>query len=64
MAGYMVYWPQDRVKELQKAGDEGPCPDACDYLGESGGYCISNYFNKEEILCDGASFCGTSGTRL
>ena len=24
MAGYMVYWPQDRVKELQKAGDEGP----------------------------------------
>lgn len=24
MAGYMVYWPQDRVKELQKAGDAGP----------------------------------------
>ena len=24
MAGYIVYWPQDRVKELQKAGDTGP----------------------------------------
>lgn len=24
MIGYMVYWPQDRVKELQKAGDTGP----------------------------------------
>lgn len=24
MPGYMVYWPQDRVKELQKAGDTGP----------------------------------------
>ncbi len=24
MAHYMVYWPQDRVKELEKAGDRGP----------------------------------------
>ena len=24
MIGYMVYWPQDRVKELEKAGDTGP----------------------------------------
>lgn len=24
MPGYMVYWPQDRVKELEKAGDIGP----------------------------------------
>ncbi len=24
MIGYMVYWPQDRVKEIQKAGDTGP----------------------------------------
>lgn len=24
MAGYMVYWPQDRVQELKKAGDCGP----------------------------------------
>ena len=24
MPGYMVYWPQDRVKELEKAGDTGP----------------------------------------
>lgn len=24
MAYYMVYWPQDRVDELQKAGDTGP----------------------------------------
>lgn len=24
MAYYMVYWPQDRVKELRKAGDKGP----------------------------------------
>jgi len=24
MAGYMVYWPQDRVKELKKEGDTGP----------------------------------------
>lgn len=24
MAYYIVYWPQDRVNELQKAGDEGP----------------------------------------
>lgn len=24
MAGYMTYWPQDRVRELQKAGDTGP----------------------------------------
>lgn len=24
MPGYMVYWPQDRVRELQRAGDAGP----------------------------------------
>lgn len=24
MPGYMVYWPQDRVKEIQKSGDTGP----------------------------------------
>ena len=24
MAGYMVCWPQDRWKEIQKAGDVGP----------------------------------------
>ena len=24
MAGYMVYWPQDRWKEIKKAGDAGP----------------------------------------
>ena len=24
MAHYMVYWPQDRVEELKKAGDRGP----------------------------------------
>ena len=24
MIGYIVYWPQDRVKEIQKAGDAGP----------------------------------------
>lgn len=24
MPGYMVYWPQDRVNEIQKAGDVGP----------------------------------------
>lgn len=24
MPAYMVYWPQDRLKELQKAGDTGP----------------------------------------
>lgn len=24
MAGYIVYWPQDRVRELEKAGDSGP----------------------------------------
>lgn len=24
MPGYMVYWPRDRVKEIQKAGDTGP----------------------------------------
>lgn len=24
MPGYMVYWPQDRVKELERAGDTGP----------------------------------------
>ncbi len=24
MPGYIVYWPQDRVKELERAGDTGP----------------------------------------
>ena len=24
MAYYTVYWPQDRVEELKKAGDTGP----------------------------------------
>lgn len=24
MAYYMVYWPQDRVEDLRKAGDKGP----------------------------------------
>ena len=24
MAYYIVYWPQDRVEELKKAGDTGP----------------------------------------
>lgn len=24
MAHYIVYWPQDRVQELKKAGDKGP----------------------------------------
>jgi len=24
MPGYMVYWPQDRVRQLEKAGDKGP----------------------------------------
>ena len=24
MAHYMVYWPQDWVEELKKAGDKGP----------------------------------------
>ena len=24
MAHFMVYWPQDRVDELKKAGDTGP----------------------------------------
>lgn len=24
MPAYMVYWPQDRLKEIQKAGDTGP----------------------------------------
>ena len=24
MAYYTVYWPQDRVEELKKAGDKGP----------------------------------------
>ena len=24
MPGYIVYWPQDRVKALEKAGDTGP----------------------------------------
>lgn len=24
MPGYIVYWPQDRLKELEKAGDKGP----------------------------------------
>lgn len=24
MPGYIVYWPQDHVKDLEKAGDAGP----------------------------------------
>lgn len=24
MAHYMVYWPQDQVEALKKAGDKGP----------------------------------------
>lgn len=29
MAHYMVYWPQDWVEELKKAGDKGPIRTAC-----------------------------------
>ena len=70
MAYYTVYWPQDRVEELKKAGDTGPIKVIYGSIHSrmptivSVKTGISCHPGKKEAVCHGPPAGDAQGTRL
>lgn len=73
MAHYMVYWPQDQVEALKKAGDKGPIKVVLGSIHfrmptiasvKVGGCGVSRYPDEEEAVCHGPAASDSPGMRL